>query len=117
MAVRSRVAYGSILSNMNTLRSKLRPPVPRSLGVLGACLLLDEYKYLTQCLHVPDSMFAGICGRMADRTLSLVFMSPEMQGLLSTRSMVCSGTSWFEDMITLVYICDGIVCFHVSGVW
>jgi len=66
----------------------LRPPVPRTLGVLGACLLLPQYEYLTKCEHVPDSIFVGMCGSMPDRTLSLVFISPQMQAFMQTRKMV-----------------------------
>lgn len=88
MLVRAEVAAGSLLSNLNNIRSHLRPRVPRSLGILGLVLLLPQYEYLTKCLHVPDSMFAGMCGTMPDKTLSLVFITPDMRAFMQTRSTV-----------------------------
>lgn len=86
--VRAEVAAGSLISRLNTLRANMRPKVPRSLGILGLVLLLPQYEYLTKCLHVPESMFAGMCGTMPDKTLSLVFITPEMRSFMQTRSTV-----------------------------
>ncbi|KAK3920443.1 TDP-N-acetylfucosamine:lipid II N-acetylfucosaminyltransferase [Frankliniella fusca] len=86
--VRVLVPIGSIQSRLHAIRSALRPPLPRNLGVLGAYLLLPEYQYLTQCLHVPESCFAGMCGSLPEKTLSLVFITPEMKTFMQTRSTV-----------------------------
>lgn len=86
--VRANLGAGSLYVRLAAIRATLRPPVPRNLGVLGACLLLPKYKYLTSCLHIPESMFAGVCGTLGDKTLSLVFITTEMKMFMETRSMV-----------------------------
>jgi len=88
LEVRAQVGMGTILSRLNALRSEQRPPVPRSLGVLGACLLQPEYQNLTKCELIPESLFSGMCGSMGAGTLSLVFISAEMKEFMQTRNMV-----------------------------
>lgn len=90
MMVRSQISLASMESQFNAIKGSLRPAVPRSLGVLGALLLLPQYHHLTKTLHVPETMFAGMCGTMADKTLSLVFISPEMRSFMESRSTVFS---------------------------
>ncbi|KAK3914296.1 Phosphatidylglycerol--prolipoprotein diacylglyceryl transferase [Frankliniella fusca] len=85
--VRALVSYGSIISSLNNMRSNLRPSTPRSLGVLGACLLEPEYAHLTKCEGSQESLFAGICGTMPSGTLSLVFVSPAMKEFMQTRTL------------------------------
>lgn len=88
LIVRAEVAAGALISRLNTIRADLMPRVPRSLGILGLVLLLPQYEYLTKCLHIPESMFAGMCGTMPDKTLSLVFITSDMRIFMQTRSTV-----------------------------